>query len=308
MSHLHAVTVRRFFVGAIAIACALVAPRARAGPCCSSAFGIGDRLLPWERLSLTMSGGATAFLGRWDGTSWRTNAPQTTDVESRQLGLAMIRIAPRLQLWAQGGFQANWEGAAGAPSSRGIGVSDVAIGSRVDVVPVGGSAWPGVALTLAVVAPTGRGPEAARDPLFADVTGLGTWEVRPGLVVELPRGDAFVRAAVSYGVRAGFTRRDARQVSPAGDLALALSGGYDFGAFAVALTLRVEQSFASKLEGRRLEGGDVRRTTLLPSGSVPVANRVRIVAYAEIDPPVDGFGENGPGGVGGYLGVRVAFE
>lgn len=290
----------------LAIALALAPAPARAAACCGTGYGVGQRLAVAEDAAVTLTTRLQSTLGSFDDAGrWVRDPATDADRELRADLSVIVKPMPSLQLGASAPFLSTWRKTADL-DGRGAGVGDVNVFGRWDFVPVGGrGAWPGIAATLSVGLPTGRSADHAADALGADATGLGVFEVRPGIAIEKAwwRG-WFVVFATSVALR---TPHDSRggtvQLGPRWSTVLA--GGPSFrSGLGVALGVQHDREAAPTTAGVR--GAGRSRTSLVLVSSYEIDLHWSIVLAAQADPPIAGLGRNEPGVVSGTLGLRFA--
>jgi hypothetical protein len=287
-----------------ALLVALAPGLARAGACCASAGAPGfERLATWEDFAFGVRSGLSSSLGGWDDRGrwaadrdydeqvWRTEVYGL----ARVLGWASVEAhVPFLRTSRQ----------AGDLSGADFGVGDVQVGLRAALVEVGESSLPGVALTLGLVAPTGRASDEAQTALGTDVTGRGLWIPSVGVSLEKPWMPWFARldAAVSAPLpakRGGHDRGESPGVS--GALVLGRELGKWFTASASA---RVQWAGDQRLDGRALPDSAARESALGAGLTWHLRPGLAAQAAAEVPLPVDGMGSNRNLGLTATLGLR----
>jgi len=170
-------------------------------------------------------------------------------------------------------------------SSSGSGMGDLTLLSRYDFVRVGGqNGIPGVALTFAATAPTGRSPDRARDLLGTDVTGVGTWELKPGIALEKAWWTGwFVAAGASVGFFAPYSRADGAVVSLGPRFQSFVAGGKSFrSGVGVAIGATHEQEAAPRADGLRV-GASRARTSALTFISYEFDDHWQVLASILVD-------------------------
>lgn len=274
------------------------APRsARAAACCGTGFGTGLRLARSERMAATLALRAQDLRGTWDATGRHTPSPAgVIDREYRVELRALTRVGSSLQL----GVILPWVHAFKRfppESGEGSGPGDVAALARWDFVPVGGSgAWPGIAATLGVTAPTGRPTHRARDRLGADVTGIGAWEVRPGIAIEKSWWTGWTAIlSASVGLRLPYDRESGLggqvRLGPRAQV-LAAAGPSWTNGLGLLVGLLHEREAPPVIDGARVEGAARARTAALAIASFEIDDHWQPFGSVQIDLPVNGLGRN----------------
>jgi hypothetical protein len=142
------------------------------------------RLAPSELSAASFVTTAQDVRGHFNSSGRYVDAADARDRELRFEARAITKIGRSFQLGVIAPYLRTERSFADA-SSTGAGPGDITVLSRYDLVRVGGqNGIPGIAFTFAVTAPTGRAPDRARDALGSDVTGTGSWEMKPGIAVE----------------------------------------------------------------------------------------------------------------------------
>ena len=204
---------------------------------------------------------------------------------------------------------ATWRLLAGRDASGG-GVGDITALARSDIVPVTGwKGLPGVALTFSATVPTGRGPQRANDPLAADVTGVGTAELRPGLSFEKTWDSGwFATVLASVAFRTGYEARGS-DIGLAPRLTLVGLAGPTFESLGLSLGLGAifETEGAPSIDGVTLDGSSRRRTALLVLGGYDLTQRWTLLASTTLDLPISELGQSESLGVAPALGARFVW-
>ena len=291
-----------------------VAPnRAAAAPCCMSAtaFGIG-RLLIWEDFALGLRTSLSPGLGDWDAAGhWRawSNYDET---EWRSELWAMAAIDRRASVFARVPAVLLTRSASSTTDTGG-GLGDLSFGLRYELLAIGELLeLPAIALTVSVLAPTGRATEDSRSSLGADVTGRGAWTLSAGLGFELTRLPWFVRLDAGVSVPLPQERPDLPARGGHGvdqrlgvSVDLALSGGLEVASnVVVSLVPRLTWT-----DDTRLDEEVVARTSRLDIG-LALAGSWRfdphwtLQASFDAPLPIDGLGKNQTARLMTSLGIR----
>lgn len=281
--------------------------RSEAAPCCMSAtaFGIG-RLLIWEDFALGLRTSLSPGLGDWDKDGrWRA-WDQYDETEWRSELWALAGLDRRASLFARVPAVLLTRSAPGT-SDTGGGLGDISVGFRYELLTIGELLeLPAIAITFAVLAPTGRATEDSSSPLGADVTGRGAWVLSSGLSFELTRLPWFVRLDAGLSVPLPAERPDLGVDQRLGlSVDLALSGGLEL-TDGVVLSLVPRLTWTDKT---RLDGTTVADTSRLDFG-LALTSSFRLSPHwtmqAAIDAPIpiDGLGLNQTARFQTTLGLR----
>lgn len=191
-------------------------------------------------------------------------------------------------------------------SSSGSGVGDLTLLTRYDFVRVGGqNGMPGIAATFALNAPTGRSADRARDMLGTDVTGVGTWEARPGIAVEKSWWTGwYVFGAASVGFFAPYQRADGATVALGPRFLSVLTVGKSFpSGLGIAIGATHEQEAAPRADGLRV-GAMRARTSGLAFVSYEFDDHWQVFSSFSVDV----FGRDQVAGTTFGLGIRRAWN
>ena len=279
-----------------------------AAACCVSATsgGVG-RLLIWEQWAAGLIFAGSQGPGAWDSEGrWRPYRGYG-ESELRADLWAQVRVDSRSSLYLRAPWLFSWRESA-TEQAFGQGLGDLQLGGRYELVAIGEYLeLPGVALSAAVNAPTGRTPDAAEAPLAADATTRGGWSLGAELVLEQTWLPAFLQARIgaSLPLEAQLVGSDrAQRFGPGASLALV--AGAELVPDVWILSARVGGSWESAivLDGAAVSGSE--RLDL--SASVAAAWRfdphwtLQLSAHSGLF--LDGLGDNQPGRWGGQLGLR----
>lgn len=232
--------------------------RVEAGACCASAaaFGVG-RLLRWEKFAVGLRSNVLHTLGRWDTKStWTPNLPTYEDVEWRSELWGMFRIGRPFAAYVRLPWSMNYR-KSGEDSHFGGGIGDIQIGGRWDLVPVAsGSGWPGIALSLNVLMPTGRKTDTNLSPLATEVTGRGAWMLSSALFIEKSLSPLFFQLQIALNVPLPFFREDLKVQQRFGvGLLSQLAIGWEIvpDIFVASVVIRFSWEDVLEIGGRRIE-------------------------------------------------------
>jgi hypothetical protein len=298
----------RLAAAALVVVASLLGPaRARAAACCGTGHGLGQRLGPAERAAATAGVRASDRFGAW--TSRRDVVAPADGDHDRELGLEIgwiARAGRRVQIGVAVPILATWKALGGASSSGG-GVGDVSATGRLDLLEEGPVPWaPSVTATFTAGLPTGRPSSSSRDPLGADVTGLGAAELRPGLAVEKSwDAGVYATAAASAAFRTTSHAASGAEVHLAPRISLIAAAGpfWDSG-LSLSLGVLHEREAAPTVDGRRAPGADRARTALLAFAAYDLTRRWTAVGSFQLDLPIAGLGRNEPAAIAPYAGIR----
>lgn len=279
----------------------------RAAPCCMSAtaFGIG-RLLIWEDFAVGLRTSLSPGLGDWDRDGHWRSWDSYDETEWRSELWALAGLDRRASLFARVPAVLLTRSAA-ETSDTGGGLGDISVGFRYELLAIGELLeLPAIAVTFAVLAPTGRATEDSRSPLGADVTGRGAWVLSSGLSFELTRLPWFVRLDAGLSVPLPAERPDLGVDQRLGlSVDLALSGGLEL-TDGVVLSLIPRLTWTDRT---RLDENPVPDTSRLDFG-LALAGSWRIDPHwtmqASFDAPlpIDGLGLNQTARLQTTLGLR----
>ncbi|MBI2394879.1 MAG: hypothetical protein HYV09_35245 [Deltaproteobacteria bacterium] len=288
-----------------------VAPNAaHASACCGGGQSVALRLGPEEVASGSLVALGQQLRGRWDkhGT-FIASDPATRDRELRVEARAMGKIGRRFQFGAIVPTIFTMRRHADGASSGG-GIGDVTALSRWDFVKVGGEGvLPGIAATFALGMPTGRSTDHARDPRGADVTGIGTWEVRPGIAIEKSWWTGYyVIGAMGLGFFAPFSNKFGSRTHLGPRLQAFVAAGKSFNnGLGVTLGLSHDRETGPVV-------GGVRRVALLMKTSAmlfvswEINDHWQTFASFQLDLPINSLGRDQLAGTTIGLGVRRAWN
>jgi hypothetical protein len=282
----------------------LVARPARAASCCGTGPSAVEKLGSGEAASFTLSLQGLHTTGGWDASgAW---GGETGGSEARAELAAAVALGSRVQLGLSAPAQYAWR-QVDTIAGEGGGAGDLAVSGRVDPMPSGlTQAWPSVGITLALSLPTGRAEADANEPLAADATGLGGYELRPGVALDGDVGPLTYALSGSVGLRQE-TQGYGRTLQRAPGFALFGFAGRWFGRWLLGASASTAWEGATSIDGRAMAGAERRRTTASLLGAFELDAAWSLAAEARAELPLGGLGQNEPGGVGGRLSLRWAW-
>lgn len=293
----------------MSLAFALLVAERHASACCGVGYGLGQRLAPMEDAALSTTIGWSGRFASWDRAGKVSPMASRAREQSARLEVSgILRIARRWQFGLSTPVLRNSRTYGGLSSSA-TGVGDSTATGRFDLIPVAGAGRPlAFALLLAVLIPTGTAAARSRDPIGADITGLGTWEIRPGVALEsISPGGWYATASLALGLRAPYPEQS-REVRLA---------PHFYGIGVVGRTIGQESSLSAgllhetegpaRVDGIRVAGGGRSRTAAIAMGAAPLADMMWLTGMFSVDIPLAGAGRNEALLRSATLGLRLAF-
>jgi hypothetical protein len=301
---------RGWLAAAGALGVALLAPRSTAA-CCGVSYGAGQRLAIDESAAATLSLRGIERFGTWSSYGKFAQLPAgNIDREARLELSALVRAHPRLQ-FGLSSYALTQRKRFGTLSGAGGGVGDVTASTRFELLPLLGAGGPAaVAATFSMTAPTGRGPSGSLDALGADATGAGSWEARPGAVVEkIWPGESFVVASTSIGFHTPERDAAGRDVQRSPRWQGFVAGGSTFGGRGSAsLGALLEREAAPIIAGARQAALSRARSALVATTAWQLLERTALVLSGAADAPISGLGRGELVGLSLSLGLRGSFD
>ena len=300
---------RRFKCPELAALCALavtlVSARAHAQACCAGAGVFAPaRLKLGEDWLVGMQLRARDVIASFDAQgNWIASPDQTGEQDFEQDLLATVRPFGNLQLGVMVPLVETHRAVPGL-GETGLGLGDVALNARYEIIPPNTSNLPGVAVLAGVSLPTGRAPEDATSPLATDATGLGAAQLSLGLDFERAFGHWL--ADVSGLV----TQRLSRTVGGVSER-LGLAGSVFAAAGyavhherAIALTYAMTFEGAAEINGATVPDSGRLLTTIGISAGMPFGEGWRLQGRVYEDIPA--LGKNQTAGPGiSIVGLRA---
>jgi uncharacterized membrane protein (GlpM family) len=298
--------------GALAIASIAAPSRAWAQACCAGPSAITPgRLAPHEGHLLGSQTRVGVVLGSHDVNGhYRSSPPRTSEVDFGEDLFGAARIGRRLQLALLAPLVLTHRRARDTTDTGG-GLGDVNLGARYDFHLAGQDPIvPGIALLAGLSLPTGKAPDAARQTLAADATGIGAFQGNLGASLEQTYGPWLVSASAFVGARTSRSVRTAQHAihETLGPQLTSLAGlAYSFDmdrALAVIASFMVEGN--ATIDGHLAHGTARRVVAVTLAGVLPLAEAWHLQASVFVNPPISGLGKNFPASTGGALTVVVS--
>jgi hypothetical protein len=240
---------------------------------------------------------AASVLGSYfvDGT-YHASPPGTPEVDFEQDVFGALRLLGNGQIAILVPFEETYRKTPIDGGHFGGGVGDVNASARYDFVLAGQSRFvPGIALLGGITFPTGTPPDAARQPLVVDATGIGAYQANLALALEQTFGPWLANATAMAAKR---TERAGETLGT--QFTFLAAGAYAFPNEA-ALALSVSYSFegdATMSNGADVPRSAKRLTVVSLSGLWPLTDTWRVSTAAFLDPPISSIGANQPAQAG----------
>ena len=290
----------------VALAALVLVPRvARAQSCCAGAgLVIPARLRLHEDYAVGLQTRGRAIVGSFDATG-DYHGSSSGNVDGEQDVLAAMRFLDKGQAAVLIPFMATRRSVPGL-AEWGAGIGDVALMARYDFTIAGQHPrFPGVAVLLGLLLPTGRAADDARNTLATDATGTGTWEGSIGLGLEQSWRHLFAAFEGWIGQRSPRAAEGVRQSFEPRFTALLL-GGYVFDnelSLGLFVTANWQGASHDRSSDQVIQGSE---TSLVSGGGalvVPITDAWRAQGTAYLNAPFTNFGRNELSGVGASLSV-----
>jgi len=295
--------------GAAAAVLLALAPRAAdAAACCmsTSAFGVG-RLSIFEDAAVGLNVSGAPSLGRWtDEGEWRANSADYSEFEARANVWGVYRVLP----WLQAGVRAGWVEAharAADVQEWGGGPADLSASLRFEILEIGESMLPAVALLVGASAPLGRTADESQTNLGTDATTRGAWSLSAGLSVEKAIEPWFARVDASVLVPLPRTYLGATQRFGPGFDILAGGGMEPRQGLVLGIMLRYSSEGAWSLDDQEVPGTSAFDLGVGPSASWKITDDWTLQASAETNVFASKTGQNRFGRWSLAGGVRRGF-
>ncbi len=287
---------------------ALARDAAAAACCVSSSVGV-PRLRMWEDGAVGLTGAFSTAPGQWDADGRFRGFEGYGEREWRLSAFGLVRVQKRVQLYALLPVVLNQRDGT-LRSERGGGLGDAQVAARYDLYNVGeAGAWPGVALSLGVLAPLGRPVDESRSQLAADTTGRGAWVLSPALILEQVWGGTFLQGTVGATIPLPRERADTQVSQRFGPgVAVGLASGLEVvpGKVVVGALLRMSWESSLTVDGRTVDNSGRADSGVGLSVAWDFSEHFTAQAGIDVGLLFDHLGDNQPGRVGGSLGLRWA--
>lgn len=269
------------------------------------------RLLLWEDWAVGLQTGHARVLGEWNSDGiLRKNAPGYREGVSSLQPWGIVRLHERAELQGWLPFVINDRWSSGTHQVAG-GIGDAGLAARYQLVNIGEfESMPSLALTLGVLAPTGRRVEETAPPLFAGATGRGAWGGFVAAETEYARIPWFVSLKAAGSLFATFTRPDTGQSQRYGALLTSsISGGREIGSerLVAAVAVTGEWQDAIVIEGSEVPASQAHLYALAASLSWRADPHLTLIGGLSNSVWFDGLGANRDARLGGTLGIRYGY-
>ena len=248
-------------------------------------------------------------MGTWDSTGTYTPYGDYVEEEVRAELWAMGALSRRTALFGRVPVSLMHR-EAGALSDTGGGLADISLGVRHEFLQIGEVLeLPAIALTAAVLAPTGRAPDAATQPLGADTTGRGAFALSAGLSFEITRLPWFVRLDLGAVVPLPFTREDTGKIQRFGpEVDVAVSGGLEVGrGVVISLVAPIAWHAPLTIDGDEIPDSERLDLGLGLAGSVALDGHWTAQLSVDTGVFIDGAGDNTPARITSVAGLRYGY-
>jgi hypothetical protein len=286
--------------GVLALGVLAVCGTAKAQACCAGAAAITPgRLLMHERALAGVEVRGSVLTGSHaaDG-AFRAPAPGTSEWDFEQDLFASLALTERAQASVLVPLLESARRSPTTGSEFGGGIGDVNASVRYDFV------WsheyryvPGLALLAGVTLPSGRAPEAAKQALGSDATGLGAVQANLGVALERSFGDWFADMALLVAKRFDRTGHGVRSGLATQFTGIA-AGGYSWSQASAALAVTYAAEGDASLDGARVPSSAKRELRLTGSVTTSLSETMRLRGAVFFDPPVSGLAQNEPDALG----------
>lgn len=277
--------------------------------CCGVGFGLGQRLAPMEDAALHFSFGSTDRFASWTHEQKVSPLPPTSYEQSIRLETSgTLRIT---RMWQFGLTIPNIYNSRsyGTTQSSSAEFGDISATIRHEILPLAGAGRPlALALPLTVITPTGLPAAQSKDPLGTDITGLGTWEIRPGITTEsISKSGWYLSASLAIGIRIPHKEHEKTvRLSPR-IYGIAMVGKTIGHEGSLSAGLLYETEGAVHVDGHRVTGGGRSRTAVTTVGTIPIADMTWITGSLSSDLPFTNLGRNEAITRTITIGLRIAF-
>lgn len=269
--------------------------QALAQACCAAGAAVSPGRLALHEIALVGIQLTPAWgLGSYDAAGdFHGKEPGARQLDLTLTPFFTVEIVNRLQFGVSVPFVMSVRKGRESDQELGGGIGDVATNARYDFIRDGEFRYvPGLALLASVTAPTGRTPEAAKNDLGSDATGLGVWQWSAGLWCERSFGSWLISGAALVSARSSRTVSDLKsQLAP--QITGLVAVGYSFTeSFGVAGFGSYSAEGKVRIDGEPTEGTAKRLLRLNLASSLNVRELWRFQAGVFLDPPIDKVAQN----------------
>ncbi len=262
----------------------------------------------WEDGAVGLTGAFSTAPGQWDPNGQWHGFGDYGEREWRLSMFGLLRVQKRVQLYGLVPVVLNQRDGT-TRSESGGGLGDAQAAARYDLYNVGeAGAWPGVALSLGVLAPVGRPVDESKSPLAADATGRGAWVISPAVTLEQVWGGMFLQATVGATIPLPRERADGHAQRFGPGVAVGLAGGLELvpGKVVLGALLRLSWESSLELDGRTVDNSGRADSGVGLSVAWDLSEHFTAQAGVDVGLLFSHLGDNQPGRVGGSLGLRWA--
>ena len=190
----------------------------------------------------------------------------------------------------------------------GGGIGDTQTGVRYDIIDIGEFLeLPALAVTVGVIAPSGKSMNTTSSPLAADVTGRGAWAVGLGVTVEKAVLPWFVQGSANLSVPLPFVRADTGKRQRFGPtIGIRIASGLELLPDSLVLSgaLRASREARLNIGGQSVKDSEKSDIGLGLSLSWQLDPRFTAIAAVDSGIFADNFGDNSQARVVGSLALR----
>lgn len=288
------------FRSALAIAIAGHCGQAWGQACCSGPAAITPaRVGPHDEALVGVQVQAANAFGSYGATGgYRRAAPGTSEYDLEQDVFGAIRVFRNGQISLLVPFLETHRSTP-TLTEFGGGIGDINLGARYDLIRTQQFKFvPGIALLGGLTLPTGTSPDAARKPLATDATGVGAVQGIVGVALEHVEGHWLVTVTGMVAKRAAHSARGVDETLGTQAIGV-VAGGYTFdNEVTVGLVASYAAEANATINGVEAPSSSRRTVTARAVGLVPVSDALFVQGGIFANPPLDGWGKNGPASFG----------